>query len=1628
MKKLLFLWFIPLLCFPFLLSAQTGDFTISINNQSFTPSSASKAAVVKQRKVAIDPALEGTYQYYLVQFYNLPDAAYKAQLKSDGVELLYYIPNNAYITSVPAQSSLSVLNTDKVRAIVPYTDQFKISPELKSQLQGKTPESNVQVKVTCFNLARSRDYKTLLAKQFNAQALSYTEEAFLVECSVKDLNKLAALTFVEYIDVYHEVVLEGDWEGWQINSSARENYINSGLTTPLINGSGVTLWNREGGSIEPINIDVQGRVFLSPNSELSGHKNNTTECMGNAGNKNPMEKMFAWGCDVLLDDASGNRNSFYSTRGMRYANSSWGSGWAGSYNGEARDEDNFTYTNPLYARVFSAGNSGGDAGQYAPYTGVTGGYANITGAMKTGKNMFTVGAVDRNDNLLGFSSRGPIYDGRVKPELVIHGEGGTSYAAPRMAGVLALLNQAYKINNGVEPPSQLLKAVLINTADDVAAPGLDYQTGYGKANVRRAYNTIKDKRIITGSVANGATNTHTINVPANTYQVRVSIVWADYAAAVNASKSLVNNLNMSVTTNSGSDINPWVLNPAAAQITAQATRGIDNLNNMEQVTIDAPAAGSYSIKVNGATVPFGPQTYFVTYEFVQNEIFLAYPMGGESFVPGERQYVRWDYYGTDTAPFILEYSTNSGTSWTTISNNIASNRRYYEWTLPNLTQTIAVRVRKGTLSDATDSPVSLIRIPVPEVSKACSTSVTLQWAAVAGATGYDIYRLGAKYMELVGSSATTEYTVAGTNPTSTYYFAVSAKGANGLIGRRSNALLKEAGEFNCGPGTPVITKVATVYQDCSETSGYKVGLEEGSYTTAKLSARGVNNNDVSSLKINAGYEIVLYDDDNFQGTSYTFQTNVTCLTSSSFNDRTGSLIVRSIVPNQLPTVSITSPANNALFNAPANVTITANAADPDGTVANVAFFNGVTYLGADFTAPYSFDWNGVAVGTYNITARVTDNKGVVVTSSVVKITVNQVTALVRATIYQDCSETSGYKIGLEEGSYTTAQLVAKGILNNDASSLKITSGYEVVLYDEDNFQGTWMVYRADVGCLTTSNFNDRASSLRIRPITVNVLPTVSITSPANNSVHVAPANLAIEASAADADGLVLKVDFYNGTTLLGSDNTVPYTYAWNNLVVGTYTITARATDNSGVVVNSSAVTLVVNAANQLPVITLTAPANNASYTAPASVSITATASDADGTVSKVDFYNGSTLIGSDATAPYAYTWTTVAVGNYNISAKVTDNSGAVVTSSAAAIVVNTPPVENQPPVITLTAPANNASYTAPASISITATASDPDGTVTKVDFYNGSTLISSDVTAPYTYTWTTVAAGNYSISAKVTDNSGAVVTSTTAAIVVNPAPVNQPPVITLTAPLNNAAFNAPASVTITANASDADGTVSKVDFYNGSTLIGSDATAPYAYTWSTIAAGNYTISAKVTDNSGAVVTSSTAAIVVNTVTVNPCTNLSTYVENGNYQAGSKVKNVNNQYECKPWPYSGWCNGAAWAYAPGTGAYWTDAWTLVGSCNAARASNQATTNDILLSNAPNPFVNQTTIEVTIEEAGEVRVEVYNKSGQLVKTVSAGYFNAGTHHFEFDAAGLPSDLYIVKCNTANNSITRKMVKAE
>ncbi len=262
--------------------------------------------------------------------------------------------------------------------------------------------------------------------------------------------------------------------------------------------------------------------------------------------------------------------------------------------------------------------------------------------------------------------------------------------------------------------------------------------------------------------------------------------------------------------------------------------------------------------------------------------------------------------------------------------------------------------------------------------------------------------------------------------------------------------------------------------------------------------------------------------------------------------------------------------------------------------------------------------------------------------------------------------------------------------------------------------------------------------------------------------------------AATVAGKSLHVEM-NGTNI--GNISVPNTGGWQNwqtVTINNISMTAGQKvmrvyfDTDGINLNYVNFASGTTPPNQFPSVNITGPANNTNYTAPASVNITANATDADGTISKVDFYNGATLLGTDNTSPYNFSWTNVAAGSYSLTARATDNSGAVTTSGAVTIVVNPSNPTNQPPTVSITGPANNSSYTAPASVNITANAADANGTVSKVDFYNGGTLIGTDNTAPYSFSWTNVAAGTYSLTARATDNAGAATTSAAVTIVVNP--------------------------------------------------------------------------------------------------------------------------------------------------------------------------------------------------------------------------------------------------------------------
>jgi phosphatidylserine/phosphatidylglycerophosphate/cardiolipin synthase-like enzyme/regulation of enolase protein 1 (concanavalin A-like superfamily) len=468
----------------------------------------------------------------------------------------------------------------------------------------------------------------------------------------------------------------------------------------------------------------------------------------------------------------------------------------------------------------------------------------------------------------------------------------------------------------------------------------------------------------------------------------------------------------------------------------------------------------------------------------------------------------------------------------------------------------------------------------------------------------------------------------------------------------------------------------------------------------------------------------------------------------------------------------------------------------------------------------------------------------------------------------------------------------------------------------------------------------------------DIPPTVSITSPVSGATYTAPAAVTITATASDSDGTVARVDFYAGNTLLGSSTTSPYSFTWNNVPAGTYSLTAVATDNANATTTSSPVSITVGGgASTLPSGWANADvgatgANGSSSYSNGTFTVQGAGADVWGTADAFQYAylplsgdgsiqarvatissqaawvkagvmirgslsagsaqafmlasyskgmafqrrtaDGNTSVstsGSTSTAPRwvkltragnlitAYespdgsNWTVVGSDSFTMPTNVlvglavsSHIQGTLATATFDNVTTSATP---NPPSVSITSPSSGATYTAPASIPITASASSTTSTISRVDFYNGGALIGSSSASPYGITWSNVAAGTYSLTAVATDASG--VTGTSAAVSVTvTAPTNNPPAVSITSPANNATFTAPATVTITANASDSDGTIAKVDFYAGTTHLGTVTSSPYSFTWSSVAAGTYSLTAVATDNGGASTTSSAVSITVNT--------------------------------------------------------------------------------------------------------------------------------------------------------------------
>ncbi len=269
-------------------------------------------------------------------------------------------------------------------------------------------------------------------------------------------------------------------------------------------------------------------------------------------------------------------------------------------------------------------------------------------------------------------------------------------------------------------------------------------------------------------------------------------------------------------------------------------------------------------------------------------------------------------------------------------------------------------------------------------------------------------------------------------------------------------------------------------------------------------------------------------------------------------------------------------------------------------------------------------------------------------------------------------------------------------------------------------------------------------------------------------------------------------------------------------------------------------------ANPTPTITIINPVNKDDFKEGTILTIEADAAISEGSISKVEFFVGNTKLGEDTGAPFSYTWNSPPGGTYLLSAKATSDKGVSTTSSSIEITISA----NSPPSVQIIVPEDGKTYIDGEIIKIEAEADDDDGVIEVVEFFAGTNKLGEVNIRPYEFTWTDVPMGMHSITVKATDNEGSTTTSAPIQVSVMKAG-NIFPVVTIVSPQSNTAILEGGNLEIIADASDADGSILKVEFYYGDIKLGESTTTPYSYTWTNIPSGNHEIFAKAFDIEGA---------------------------------------------------------------------------------------------------------------------------------------------------------------------------------
>ncbi len=740
--------------------------------------------------------------YVVVQMNQLVDRAMKNQLAGRGLRIEQWLSGYSYFAICSREFSMKNLTEIPIKNIYVIPPAMKINANLKNYDE-KTNNAKDLIAVTSYSIDGN-----LLAKALSESGAQMVDTKIkpahtsFIRGNTEVIKKLSSVPFVRSISGIH-------LEDVPLNYNNRAIHGVQSLAATLgRNLSGQNLIIGIGDNADPSgHVDLAGKLIMRTDEPIDLHGTHTSGTIAGGGILNPMYAGMAPRSHLVVNDFSNilvNSPTYVNDYNMPLTNNSYYNGLAGcpgegDYDALSNYVDSQMLGYPKLLHVFAAGNDG-----YITCSPYPASFATIKSGFQTGKNILTVGSMNNVTYTIGGgSSNGPTNDGRIKPELVAGGVeitstvpynsyatyDGTSMASPTVTGILALIVERYKqLHAGTYPDGALLKTLVTNSAVDLGNPGPDFTFGFGMISGRTTVEALEQNHYFSGTISNNSSQQFTIPaIPAGTYQVKILLYWPDAPAVPESPVSLVNDLDLTVIVPGGTVHYPMILDPTPGNVTNNAVEGIDHTNNIEQVVINNPPAGDFTVNVKGFSVPEGPQSFYIAYEIIQPSVNVEYPFGTETWVPGSTENIRWSAYGGEPNSFSLDFSSDAGATWNSINNAIPAINRSYSWTVPSITtNTALIRVTRNTAgyADTSDYPFTIIGQPVLTATNTCPGYAQLNWNSISGADSYDIMKLSGDTMQVIGHTTDTSFLVTPLNRDSTYWMAVRAVKA-GFGGRRS---------------------------------------------------------------------------------------------------------------------------------------------------------------------------------------------------------------------------------------------------------------------------------------------------------------------------------------------------------------------------------------------------------------------------------------------------------------------------------------------------------------------------------------------------------------------------------------------------------------------------------------------------------------------------------------------------------------------------------------------------------------------------------------------------------------------------------------------------------------------------